>query len=952
MRQLTMTNSSRTFLFISAFFFSLILPFRSSASGINPNPGLPLSGDTIPFFPGGTYDSGIPTPENVLGFVIGAKPCRYEEMVNYISALDQTSPEVLLKEYGQTHEGRKLYYLIISSSENISQLAQTQEKIGHLADPRKLATDQEAQELMDKLPAVAWLAYGIHGDEFSGPDAALQLAYQLAAGTDTLTKKLKQNLIIIIDPLQNPDGRERILAQIQSFSGQVTGWDVQTLSQTGLWPWGRGNHYLFDLNRDWFALVHPESQGKIKAILEWNPQVVVDCHEMGPFDTYLFSPPREPFNPFWTSTIHKWWKKFASDQAKAFDKYGWSYYTREWNEEWFPGYGSSWSIYLGAVGILYEQAGVAGSQVKRPDRIVLTYRQTVHQQFLSSLANLTTAADNRQKLLQDYYQEKRKAVQSRPVTTYLFVPGENESRTEEFVSTMLKQNIEVKQAETEFTATDLTDIWQNRIPKKTFPKGTFLISSAQPLSHLVRVILEFDPRLPTGFLKEERKELEKRNDSKLYDINSWSVPLAFNLEAYRTNKLVTLPAKMLTEMGKPTGSVQNLEAGYGFLFAYGSQASAEVLARLLEQDYRVRVAQKTFTVEGKKFSPGTILLRKSENKSDLVTTLEKLARQYGLQTWGVNTALAEEGADLGGNEFNLLQLPKIGLLANSPINFTEFGAIWHLLDQKLGLRISTLDITRFSGTDLSLYNVLIFPSSWGGGEEYARELGKGGIAKLKAWVENGGTLIAIGSTAAYAADTSSGLSQVRLREQVLDSLQLYQEALARLEQAEEYKIDSLDLWGPGKTAKPTEKKEVKEKNRAKPDLKELKDADQRARLFMPRGVILRVDLDPENWLTYGSGDKVPVLVYTSNAFLAKEPVQTAGRFANSSQLRLGGLLWPEARERWARTAYLTRESKGKGQIILFAGSPNFRGYFAGSERLLINAFLLGPGLGADIPREW
>lgn len=949
-----MLNPYRVSLFVLVFVLSscLSFPLNISAAGINPAPGLPVSGEVLPFFPNGTYDSRIPAPEKVIGFVMGAKPCRYEQMVGYLMALDQSSPEVMLKEYGQTYEGRKLYYLIISSAENIARLDQIKEEIGRLADPRKLSSDQPARELIEKLPAIAWMAYSIHGDEFSSTDAALQLAYQLAAGTDTLTKKLKQNLIIIIDPLQNPDGRERMLSQVQAFSGQIVGWDVQSLEHTGLWPWGRGNHYLFDLNRDWFALVHPESQGKIRAILEWNPQLAVDCHEMGPFDTYLFSPPREPFNPYWTSTIHKWWKKFSQDQAKAFDRYGWSYYTREWNEEWFPGYGSSWSIYLGAVGILYEQAGVSGSQVKRPEQAILTYRQTVHQQFLSSLANLTTAANHRQELLTDFYQEKKKVVQPKQSTTYLFVPGENESRTQNFIRTMLQQKIEVQQAQKEFSANDLTDIWHNQVSKKTFPKETYLISSAQPLSHLVKVILEFDPRISSIFLEQERKELEKRKNTKLYEITSWSVPLAYNLEAYQTDKPITAQTTLVTGLDEPAGAVQNLEAGYGYVFDYGKEGSVMAAARLLEQDYKVRVAKKPFTVEGKKFQPGTILLRKAENEPDLSATLQKLAEQYRIRVWGVNTALAEDGADLGGNEFDLLQLPKIGLLANSPINFTEYGAIWHLLDQKMSIRISSLDVTRLAEADLSLYNVLIFPSSWGGGEEYTRQLGKGGIAKLKGWIENGGTLIASGSAAAFVADTSSGLSQVRLREQVLDSLQPYQEALARLESAEAYKIDSVELWEPSQKQPAQGKKENQEKPPAKLDSQSLKEADQRARLFMPRGAILRVDLDPENWLTFGAGDKVPVMVYTSDVFMSKDPVQTAGRFASSSQIRLGGLLWPEARERWARTAYLTRESRGKGQIILFAGSPNFRGYFAGAERLLVNAFLLGPGLGAAIPREW
>ena len=115
---------------------------------------------------------------------------------------------------------------------------------------------------------------------------------------------------------------------------------------------------------------------------------------MGPYDTYLFSPPREPFNPFLPKETFKWWDQFAKDQAKVFDEKGWSYYTREWNEEMYPGYGSSWPMFLGAIGVLYEQAGVDGSRVKRPDGTVMTYRETVHHHFTSSMANLLTSAQN------------------------------------------------------------------------------------------------------------------------------------------------------------------------------------------------------------------------------------------------------------------------------------------------------------------------------------------------------------------------------------------------------------------------------------------------------------------------------------------------------------------------------------------------------------------------------
>ena len=937
---------------LSLFFLMVLLLSElllASEQRIHPQPGMPQEGSPLPFFPDGTYDSRIPTPQSVLGFEMGAKPVRHAQVEKYLTALAASSPQVLLREYGSSYEGRKLYYILVGSPENISRIDEIQKDLAQLADPRKISTS-EANRLIGSLPAVAWMAYSIHGDELSSTDAALQVAYQIVAGTDSLSQTLKENLVIVIDPLQNPDGRERILSQIESFSGKVINWDVQSLQHSGMWPWGRGNHYLFDLNRDWFALVHPESRGKTSAILSWNPQLVVDCHEMGAFDTYLFSPPRKPFNPYWSSSIHKWWKKFSSDQARAFDRYGWSYYTREWNEEWFPGYGSSWSIFLGAVGILYEQAGVSGSQVKRPDRSIMTYRETVHHQFVSSIANLTTAAENRRGLLEDFYLERKRSVESKPVT-YLFVPGQNETRTRDFIQTMLRQTIEVSQAEESFTTGDLTGIWQNPISRKTFPQGTYMISSAQPLSHLVKVILDFDIRIPTDFLEDERRELEKAEGTKLYEITSWSVPLAFGLDAYRTEKAIPIKSRPVNSAESIVGNLQNPNPEYGYVFDYTSEGAVLTLTRLLEKDFPARVALKPFAVEGSKFPAGTILLRKQECSLNLKEYLQDLADQYGVQIWGVNTALAEDGADLGGNEFELLQKPRIAVITNNPISFTDFGTIWHLLDQRLEMKFSNLDILGLSSTDLSHYNVIIIPPSWGGSGLLTQIIGKGGISKLKEWVQNGGTLIAIESSAAFVADSATGLSQVKLKDQILDSLSSYWEELQRLAGAEIYKIDSLDLW-ESKELDAAKAKPESSNQESRPGKDILQKQEERGKLFMPRGAILRVDLDTLHWLSFGLEQKVPVLVYAEDAFMSKHPVQTAGRFATGENLRLSGLLWPEARKRWENTSYLTREQSGKGQIILFASHPNFRGYFRGAERLLVNAFLLGPGVGTSIPREW
>jgi hypothetical protein len=136
-----------------------------------------------------------------------------------------------------------------------------------------------------------------------------------------------------------------------------------------------------------------------------------------------------------------------------------------------------------------------------------------------------------------------------------------------------------------------------------------------------------------------------------------------------------------------------------------------------------------------------------------------------------------------------------------------------------------------------------------------------------------------------------------------------------------------------------------EKKKTEPDLDTFREADEIARRFRPQGAILAVDLDETHWLAFGERSPVPILAQTSFVYLTKNSVQVPGKFAAPDRIRLSGLLWPEARERWSGTAFATCERRGNGQVILFADEPNFRGYFHGGERLLLNAIFLGPGFG-------
>ena len=927
---------------IIALFFIVLMVFISVGTLLAETD--PASSPSGPYFATGQYDPAIPKPSEFLGFTLGSKPASHSQVSGYLKELDESSPKAQLFEYGEAYEGHTLYYLVITSESNMARISSIKNNHSLLADPRKLKSSKEVENLINDLPAVVWAGYGIHGDEISSSDAAIATAYQLTAGNDENTNYILNNLVIIIDPMQNPDGRERFLTQIRQFSGNVPNPDLQSVQHTGVWPWGRGNHYFIDLNRDLFTLAHPETRGKVAVCLEWKPQLMIDSHEMGALSTYLFSPPREPYNPHWPNDTRKWWDIFAADQAKAFDKYGWSYLTREWNEEWFPGYTSSWGVFLGMIGILYEQAGVDGSLVKQQNGQLLTYAETVHHHFVSSIANITTAAKKRKELLRHYHDARRIAVENNDNSiggSFIVDPSQNRHKTDRMIKSLLLQGIEIKQAKSDFNVSGLYNE-RGKVSSKKFKAGTYVIDFGQPSRQLLQVLLDYDIRMTNKALFEERRSIEKNWGSRMYDVSAWCLPLAYGLESYISNSKVSVSSEMITAIPSHTGAVNGDDPLFGYMVGYTDDAATYLLAEAFGKDLKVRIATKPSLIEGVSFARGSLLFSKKENPESLRTVLDELAGKYGLVVTAVNTALATDGSDLGGDDYRLLEAPVIAMLTAPPVSLSNYGQLWHMLDYDFGLRIASVDINRLGGADLTRYNVLIMPSIWGGTGLLKSTIGKGGISNLKEWIEDGGTLVTFGSGAAFCADSTVGISQVSLRSQSLEKLDEYDYALERELAADNIVIDSLRIWNNIEQKKKDEKKEEPKK----PSKEEIQRLDDFARMFSPQGVIFECKLDTTQWLTYGLGERLPVLAYSDDVYLTKPPVQTAARFESADKIRLSGLAWPEARERCGNSAYCTREGKGKGQVILFSSHPYMRSMFYGSKRLLINAILLGPGMGA------
>jgi hypothetical protein len=929
--------------------------------------------------PEGSYDPSIPPPSETLGFRVGDRAAFPDEILNVFETLADASPKAKLFEYARTYEGRPAIYIAISSEENMARLDSIRANLARLGDPRGLS-DSDADRLVAETPATAWLAYSIHGDETSGSDAAMLVAYHLLASQSEKTADWLDNMVILIDPMQNPDGRHRFLSQIQQHRGKSSNVDDQSLLHFGHWPWGRTNHYLFDMNRDWILGVNPEPRGRIVESRTWYPLLFVDAHEMGPQETYLFSPDTEPLNDHFPEYLHAWQAKFGQDQATAFDSNGWTYYNGEWADNWYPGYGSSWGKLIGAVAILYEQASFAENGIRRPEGTVITYHEAVHHQAVSSWSNLETLFEHRDELQQGFVDDRRSIVSSSgpyAKRSWVILPTQNKSRLEAFLDKLDLQGIEYRVAERAFRSGSGRDPLGVEFDVREIPAGSILISNRQPSARVAAAILEFDPQLSEEVLRKERSEILKTGGGVMYDVTAWNLLMYYGLDAVEID--ADLSAESAQYTLTPPVPTQT-ESGIGYIVDGRDDASVALAARLMQQGLHVRVADKPFQLDSVSFDRGSVVVLITDNRDagvasangptalapghtaslapEILPTVTSTASSLNLSVHSIGSGQGVgDLPDLGGSHFTLLERPQIAVIARDCVSSYSFGSIWHAIDTRLGIRHSHLNGELLEYNDLRRYNVIVLPgkSSWD----------KDILEQLKPWIENGGTLVAVGPSAFALANEASGLSKVRLLRDVLARLDEYETSVHRDWQATQKAIPAL---GSVFSHTPGDEGPLPfDEAYSRPDTSVLTRQDKWRQLFMPAGAsLLAARTNPEHWLTFGAGDNLSVLYNGSKVLMAGSDVESAVRagiyVADESKpsarigwsstpegyalhLRQSGLLWPEAAQRIANAPMITREQRGKGQVILIAFEPTFRGTLYEATRVLFNAIVLGPGFG-------
>ncbi len=850
--------------------------------------------ERFPFEPRLSYDESIPTPKSHLGYELGANFTLYAHLVDYFEKLAASSERVLINQYGETYEGRPLINLVISSKENIQNLDQLQEK--HM----KLMTevDSKADDIIANEPVFTSFSYNIHGNEASSTEAAMQVAYRMAAAQDEETNKVLDNSVIIMYICINPDGRDRYVYWYTSMRKSQPGYQPQDLEHYAPWPNGRTNHYWFDLNRDWVWGVHPESRGHTAEYQKWMPQVHVDYHEQGYNANYFTMPGTTPRNKQLPDSYESWSSVFGMANVKEFDKNQLSYFTRDRFDFFYPGYGSSYPSVMGAIGMLTEQGGIAaGIVVENDDDYKLTLRQRVFDHYTTSIATVKASAENREELLRYSYQAWRPSNSKIDTKAYLVIA--NEVYSNNFLEVMLRNKVKIYQAKNDFSLSQAYDYRTGRTIRKNLPEGTFVIPTNQPRSLFITTIMERNMKI---------------EDSVMYDMATWSAPIAYNLEAYSTKGNYNIEMEEITDYPNYSDNVVNESAQYAYVINWNQVNAPKALSMLWRMDYKVRSAYRPFGNDEYNFPAGSLIILKGRNPDKLPSLdsdIKEIAREAKVEIIGFNSGRMTMGMDLANTRNRPLEMPRIALMVEPPFSTYTSGQLYFLFDWVTELpieriRTSILEQTsmpsfrvRYGKADLKDYDVMVLPGSGNGLKQLFQD---NALSKLKDWVKDGGTLVATESSAKFflKGKSKSGFTNAELKKVPEDS----SEAIKYLpyDQREDY-------FG---------KKRIP-------------------------GAALNGKIDITHPLAFGMKDEVYSLKFGTDAILPSDSIQTVGYYhKDAAELLVAGYASQENLSHLAGMTFAGVVPVGEGKIVLLIDNTQYRGFWRGPSRMMQNAVMQVP----------
>jgi hypothetical protein len=869
------------------------------------------------FWPNANYDPSIPTVEDVLGHRSGDRITWHRDAIRYFEALEAAAPDrVSVSRYAQSWEGRDLIYVVVTSAANMARIEDVKAGMQRLADPRQ-TTRAEAEEIIANQPAVTWLSYGVHGNEISSTDAAMLTAYHLLASRgDARVADIMRDSVVVFDPMQNPDGRDRFIHGFEMAEGLVPDADRISAEHDEPWPGGRTNHYLFDLNRDWFILTQPETRGRVRILQEWYPVAYVDAHEMGSDSTYYFAPEAVPYNPHLAEDQRASLELFGRNNARWFDTFGFDYFTREVYDAFYPGYGASWPSYFGSIAMTYEQASSRGLVYRQYDGNELTYPYAVRNHFVTSLGTAETVAVNREKFLEDFYDYQVSAIdegERERIRSYIVPAQADQAAANKLAGLLVQQGVEVGRTTSSFS-----------VCGQTYQAGSYVINTGQPAKRLIRSLMDPDVPLEEDFVAEQERRRAKNLSDQIYDVTAWSMPLMMNVRADACNRTVSGPMVPAgPELIQP-GLVSGSSGSVGYLVTWGSAPAVRLLANALRQGLAVKSTDKPFTHMGTRYPAGTLIIDAADNPQNLSEIITSLARSTGANAVAVDDSWVSDGPNFGSRNVVRLNKPNVAIAWDRPTRGYSAGNTRFVIERQFDFPVTPIRTARIATSDLHLYQVLILPET-GNDQDYASVLGEIGIMNLMDWVSKGGVLIGIGNANRFLADPNVDLLAIRREDAVVEG-----NSEASDDAGNESEYGELPPTVPGSYV--TEESEYQ-------DLitPEQESPDSVA------GVLVKADVDGEHWLGAGVAPALNVLIRGSDVYtpIRLDKGVNVATFRAADELLASGYIWDENRRQLAYKPFAVAQPVERGHVVAFTQDPNVRAYLDGLNVIFMNAIFRG-----------
>ncbi len=799
-----------------------------------------------------SYDKAIPTPESVLGHQVGKWHVTHDKLVQYMETLAAASDRITIEDRGKTFEDRPLLLLTITSPTN-------HQNIDNIRNNHVALTENGGASLnTSDMPIVVYQGFSIHGNEPSGSNASLLAAYHLAASESQDVKDLLNNTVILFDPSFNPDGLQRFAYWANVNKSKNLNSDPNDREYDEVWPGGRTNHYWFDMNRDWLPVQLPESRARIASFHKWMPNILTDHHEMGTNATFFFQPGipsrTHPLTPKMNQQLTK---EIGDFHAKALDKIGSLYYTEESYDDFYYGKGSTFPDINGSIGILFEQASSRG-HIQQTENGLLTFPFTIRNQLTAALSTLEAAKSMRVKILdyqRNFYTNARNEASRQGDKAIAFGSEKDAARTYHLAEILKRHNIKFHEVNQDFTSNG-----------KRFKKGySYIVPKNQKNTRLLNAM--FDVR--TTF-----------TDSLFYDVSAWTFSHAFNVD-FSDNAPTSNAGNQVTDLKHKVGGAN--KSNYAYLMEWHEYYTPSTLYHILKKGIRAKVATKKFSINGKQYDYGTILIpvqNQKMNTDKLHSFLNTLGQKTHIQFDGVGTGLTPQGIDLGSRNFAALKFPKIAVLVGEGIRAHDAGEIWHLFDTRFNMKVTKLDTKNISGTDLSKYTTLIVPSSSG--------LNDFATKKVDEWIKNGGTIIA------------------------------YRSAVNWLKSKKLLEFE-------------TKKVEVPAKNITFEQRGDFRGAQ------VVGGAIFEAKIDRSHPINFGyTNDKI-ALFRNNTIFIKADKDSYNNPITYTNNPLLSGYISKPNLDSLAGTVPFKVGRKGRGRVIAFTDNTNFRAFWYGTNKLMMNA---------------